>query len=52
MPESEICCGLFWELLLIRMVPDCEPFELGVKVTFMLQLVLGAMVWLLAQEVP
>ena len=52
MPEREICCGLFWALSLILMVPDCEPFELGVKVTFMLQLLLGAMDWPLAQEVP
>ena len=52
-PESEICCGLFWELLFIRMAPDCEPFEFGVKVTSMVQLPpFGARDWPLAQLVP
>ena len=52
-PESETCCGLFGALSLIRMVPDCEPFEFGVNVTIIVQVPpFAARDWPLAQLVP
>ena len=52
-PESEICCGLLGALSLIRMVPDCEPFEFGVNVTIIVQVPpFAASDWPLAQLVP
>ena len=52
-PESEICCGLFSALSLILIAPDCDPFDVGVKVTSMVQLPpFAASDWPLAQLVP
>jgi len=38
---------------MMRMAPDCEPFDVGVNVTIIVQLPpFGASDWLLAQLVP